>query len=228
MNAHVIPPGYTRTGRRCRCLPCGGGSDAEPLSFAMREVLEAEGVPPDKIWLETRSRNTYENAVYGCEILRRHGISQIVLVDEARFLPRAVACFRKQGMKVVPAAFNFNHLYWEADDFLPASRALEMNGELIHEYLGYSGIVCADIFDGCPCAGALVSSWSRFFRQSDTRAIELFLHFGELIRLRFRRRTRTVRLQRRLPLRYGFFELALLEINISQVVMDGGILVGHL
>jgi len=100
------------------------------------EVLEAEGVPPDKIWLETGSSNTYENAVYGCEILRRHGIAQIVLVDEARFLPRAVACFRKQGMKVVPAAFNFTHLYWEADDILPTSRAIHMNGELVHEYLG--------------------------------------------------------------------------------------------
>jgi uncharacterized SAM-binding protein YcdF (DUF218 family) len=117
-------------------LACGGGPYGEPLSFAMREVLEAEGVPPDKIWLETRSTSTYENAVYGCEILRRHGISQIVLVDEARFLPRAVACFRKQGMKVTPIAFNFTRLYWESDDFLPTSRAIQMHGELVHEYLG--------------------------------------------------------------------------------------------
>jgi uncharacterized SAM-binding protein YcdF (DUF218 family) len=102
----------------------------------MREVLAAEGVPADKIWLETRSDTTYENAVYGCEILRRHGISKIVLVDEARFLPRAVACFRKQGMTVVPAAFNFTRIYFESDDFLPASRAIQMNGETIHEYIG--------------------------------------------------------------------------------------------
>jgi uncharacterized SAM-binding protein YcdF (DUF218 family) len=117
-------------------LACGGGPYGEPLSFAMRQVLEAEGVPADKIWLETRSGSTYENAVYGCEILRRHGISKIILVDEARFLPRAVACFRKQGITVVPAAFNFTHLYWEADDFLPGSRAIQMNGETIHEYIG--------------------------------------------------------------------------------------------
>jgi len=117
-------------------LACGGGPYDEPLSLAMRKVLEAEGVPPDQIWLETRSSSTYENAVYGCEILRRHGISKIVLVDEARFLPRAVACFRKQGMTVVPAAFNFTHLYFEADDFLPASHAIQLNGETIHEYIG--------------------------------------------------------------------------------------------
>jgi uncharacterized SAM-binding protein YcdF (DUF218 family) len=117
-------------------LACGGGPYGEPLSFAMREVLEAEGVPADKIWLETRSSSTYENAVYGCEILRRHGISRIILVEEPRFLPRAVACFRKQGMRVVPAAFNFTHLYWEPDDFLPSSRAIQLNGELLHEYVG--------------------------------------------------------------------------------------------
>lgn len=117
-------------------LACGGGPYGEPLSFAMREVLEAEGVPADKIWLETRSDNTYENAVYGCEILRRHGISKIVLVEEALFLPRAAACFRKQGITVVPAAFNFTRLNFEPDDILPASRAIQMNGETIHEYLG--------------------------------------------------------------------------------------------
>jgi hypothetical protein len=39
-------------------------------------------------------------------------------------------------MTVVPAAFNFTHLYWEADDFLPGSRAIQMNGETIHEYIG--------------------------------------------------------------------------------------------
>jgi uncharacterized SAM-binding protein YcdF (DUF218 family) len=117
-------------------LACGGGPYGEPLSFAIREVLEAEGVPANKIWLETRSGTTYENAVYGCEILRRHGISKIVLVEEARFLPRAVACFRKQGMTVVPAAFNFSRLYFESDDILPASRAIQLNGETIHEYLG--------------------------------------------------------------------------------------------
>jgi uncharacterized SAM-binding protein YcdF (DUF218 family) len=117
-------------------LASGGGPYGEPLSFAMREVLQAEGVPPDKIWAETRSTNTYENALYGCEILRRHGISEIVLVDEARFLPRAVASFRKQGMKVVPAPFNFTRLYLDVDDFLPSSRAIQMNGETIHEYLG--------------------------------------------------------------------------------------------
>ena len=77
-------------------LASGGGSYAEPLSFAMREVLEAEGVPPDKIWVETRSNSTYENAVYGCEILRRHDISQIVLVDEAR-LPAARCCVFSQA-----------------------------------------------------------------------------------------------------------------------------------
>ena|GEM_PF-71941 len=117
-------------------LACGGGTYAEPLAVTMQRVLEADGVPPDKIWLEDRSRTTYENALYGCRILRSHGISKIVLVEEPRFLPRAVACFRKQGMEVVPAPFNFTHLDWEADDLLPSSRAIQLHGELLHEYIG--------------------------------------------------------------------------------------------
>jgi uncharacterized SAM-binding protein YcdF (DUF218 family) len=117
-------------------LASGGGSFNEPLSFTMRHLLESEGIPPDQIWLESRSHSTYEGALYGCPLLRARGISEIVLVDEARFLPRAVATFRKQGMKVVPAPFNFTHLYWEADNILPTARAISLNGETLHEYLG--------------------------------------------------------------------------------------------
>jgi uncharacterized SAM-binding protein YcdF (DUF218 family) len=125
-----------KTWRNLPVLASGGGPFPEPLSVTMRHVLEAEGVPPDKIWIEIESHSTYENAVYSTNILREHGISQIVLVDQARFLPRAVACFRKQGIKVVPAPFNFTHIYLEADDILPSSRAIQMNGETIHEYVG--------------------------------------------------------------------------------------------
>jgi len=42
----------------------------------------------------------------------------------------------KMQSTVVPAAFNFSRIYFEADDFLPGSRAIQMNGETIHEYIG--------------------------------------------------------------------------------------------
>jgi|RhiMetdeSRZDD1v2_1073273.scaffolds.fasta_scaffold548360_2 uncharacterized SAM-binding protein YcdF (DUF218 family) len=117
-------------------LASGGGEDGESYSQTMRHVLEAEGIPPDKIWVEDRSQSTYENAVYSARILREKGISRIALVTDARSMLRAEACFREQGLTVVPAPFRFYNLDLTLEDFLPTWRAIESNGETAHELVG--------------------------------------------------------------------------------------------
>ena len=117
-------------------LACGGGQDSEAYSQTIRHLLESEGVPPDKIWIEARSRSTHENALYGSEILRQHGISRIALVIDARSMDRAAASFRKQGITVVPAPFRFYDLKLELQDVLPTWRAIQTNGETAHELVG--------------------------------------------------------------------------------------------
>jgi len=117
-------------------LASGGGQDSESYSEAIRHSLESEGVPSDKIWVEDRSRSTYENALYGARVLRQHGISRIALVTDARSMSRAAACFRKQGLTVVPAPFRFYNLNISFEDFLPTWRAIETNGETVHELIG--------------------------------------------------------------------------------------------
>ena len=91
-------------------LACGGGPETEPYAETMRRILESEGIPPSMIWIEDRSGTTHENAVYGSEVLRQHGISRIALVVDARSMARAAASFRKQGIDVVPAPFRFYNL----------------------------------------------------------------------------------------------------------------------
>jgi uncharacterized SAM-binding protein YcdF (DUF218 family) len=117
-------------------LACGGGNHSEAYSITMRKVLISEGVPPDRIWVETRSRSTHENALYGAQILRSHGVSKIALVEEAFSMPRAAACFRKEGITVRPAPFEFGRLLVTSHDFLPNWRAIEVNGETVHELGG--------------------------------------------------------------------------------------------
>jgi len=117
-------------------LASGGGEDGKSYSQIMRHFLEAEGVPSDKIWVEDRSQSTYENALYGAQILRQHGISRIALVTDARSMLRAEACFRKQGLTVVPAPFRFYNMDLTLEDLLPTWRAIESNGETIHELVG--------------------------------------------------------------------------------------------
>jgi uncharacterized SAM-binding protein YcdF (DUF218 family) len=117
-------------------LACGGGPDSESYSHTMRHLLETEGIPPDFIWIEDRSRTTHENAVYGADILRKHGISRVVLAMDARSMLRAAAAFRKQGIAVVPAPFEFYDLDFSLEDILPTWRAIEANGETVHELAG--------------------------------------------------------------------------------------------
>jgi|ERR1039458_4583073 uncharacterized SAM-binding protein YcdF (DUF218 family) len=90
-------------------LICGGPQRAggRPICAAMREMLERDGISETMIWTEERSRSTHENAAYGAEVLRSHGISTIALVVEAQSMLRAEACFRRQGFTVVPAASGY-------------------------------------------------------------------------------------------------------------------------
>jgi uncharacterized SAM-binding protein YcdF (DUF218 family) len=117
-------------------LASAGGPEGEWYAKTMRHILEAEGIPPDLIWIESRARSTRENAVYGSEILKAHGISHIALVVDASSMPRAAASFEKLGIMVAPAPAQYTSLTHTANDFLPGWRAVASNGETIHELAG--------------------------------------------------------------------------------------------
>ena len=81
-----------------------GSTDAEDMAL----LLEMLGVPREAVWLETRSRNTAENARYSWEFLAERGIIRIVLVTSARHMPRAVKLFERQGFEVIPAPTDYS------------------------------------------------------------------------------------------------------------------------
>jgi uncharacterized SAM-binding protein YcdF (DUF218 family) len=119
-------------------LACGGvgPEGGKPFSLAMRDVFQKAGVPEGLIWTEERSRSTHENAVYGADILRQHGIRDVVLVVDARSMPRAEACLRKQGIHVVPAPCDFREWGPLKDELLPNWSAVRNNENTLHEVLG--------------------------------------------------------------------------------------------
>lgn len=73
----------------------------------MKELLTTLGVPSDAIWLQTRSVNTYEDALFSTQILGQKGINRILLVTSAIHMPRAMGVFLKQGISVIPAPTDF-------------------------------------------------------------------------------------------------------------------------
>jgi uncharacterized SAM-binding protein YcdF (DUF218 family) len=76
------------------------GSEAEGANT----LLTALGVPQDRLVLEAKSRDTYENAAYLKEELGRKGElgpgKRWLLVTSAYHMPRAIGAFRKAGLEV--------------------------------------------------------------------------------------------------------------------------------
>ena len=83
-------------------------SSGAPPAEDMAALLEMLGVPRQALWLESQSRNTYENARNARAFLEPLGIRRILLVTSASHMPRSVALFEKQGFEVIPAPADFS------------------------------------------------------------------------------------------------------------------------
>lgn len=133
---------YQRRGG-CRILVTGGKVESDipgpALAVAMRDFLVQLGVKPSDIVVEDNSRTTYENAVESQNLLDKLGVTRIVLVTDATHMPRAVRCFRRRGLEVIPAACNHHANYFQlkAYDFLPSCAAAGDVGTAAHEWLGF-------------------------------------------------------------------------------------------
>lgn len=92
-------------GRAGVILATGGPAGAAPTEAeAMRRRLRDLGTPDRAILLETRARDTYENALFSIPILRAHGLGRAILVSDAYHLPRAAMLFRLMGCPVTGSA----------------------------------------------------------------------------------------------------------------------------
>ena len=63
-------------------------------------LLDSFGVPRERVMLESRSRNTLENAVFTKDLVKPKPGERWLLVTSAQHMPRAVGCFRKVGFPV--------------------------------------------------------------------------------------------------------------------------------
>ncbi len=97
------------------------------------------GVPPDAVILEDRSRDTCENALYCKAICERYGFKKPLMVTSGYHVKRALLCFNKVGLTVVPVpcaltigpgkTYSWQH-------YLPAANALQTVAAAGHEWIG--------------------------------------------------------------------------------------------
>ena len=122
-----------------------GGESSEAESMAT--ILELIGIPREDMILESRSINTYENAVYTKDILQRENFRQILLVTSAAHMPRSLAIFRRQNIDAIPAPADFtisdrnliensHSIQSRIIGLIPNSGSLENTTQAIREYVG--------------------------------------------------------------------------------------------
>ena len=122
-------------------ISSGGREDpsdpANPSSTVMRAELVRLGVPPERILLESASRDTYDEAVLIAPMLRTLVAQQLVLVTSDTHMRRSLGAFRAVGWNAVPAiapdhARPPELLWW----VLPSSLGLEWSAKVMHELAG--------------------------------------------------------------------------------------------
>jgi uncharacterized SAM-binding protein YcdF (DUF218 family) len=120
------------------------GGDWLPSSTANAEASTAQkffiemGVSPERITLENRSRNTYENAVFTTAVLKPKVGEQWLLVTSAFHMPRAVGCFRAAGFDVTPWPVDYRTSGWKdlRSIFTQPSDGLRQLDLALKEWLG--------------------------------------------------------------------------------------------
>ena len=120
-------------------IASGGAEINEPEAYAMRDLLVEWGVPSTAILIETKSLNTYQNAINVKPILESHNLNKILLVTSAIHMPRAFATFYAAGINVIPSPADYKTLddetvYFKA--FLPDIDAFRGTLKALNEYLG--------------------------------------------------------------------------------------------
>jgi uncharacterized SAM-binding protein YcdF (DUF218 family) len=120
-------------------LVTGGAPFGEAVSEAelMQQALTHDfGVRAQ--WLETKSRNTQENAAYSRPILESAGIRKVFVVTHAWHMPRSRWSFAGAGIDAVPAPMGFTMAGETTTllDFVPSAGALLRSSRALQEHLG--------------------------------------------------------------------------------------------
>jgi len=113
-------------------LVTGGFAESE----AMHTVLARDfGVATR--WIESHSRDTFENAVFSAPILRNAGIHRIILVTSGAHEYRAMHEFEAAGLQVVPAPVGvFESQEFDPSRYLPSTAGLRSSTQALYELIG--------------------------------------------------------------------------------------------
>jgi uncharacterized SAM-binding protein YcdF (DUF218 family) len=122
-----------------------GGGLAE--SSDMADILVNLGVPNSAILQDSKSLNTYQNAVNVRQIMQERGIRRVLLVTSAMHMPRSLRIFQRQGIEAIPAPTDFLITQQEINEpssspqatllnLVPDADRLQNTTRALKEYIG--------------------------------------------------------------------------------------------
>lgn len=90
-------------------------------------------------WIESRSRDTHENAQFSDELLKAAQIDGVILVTQDFHMRRSVTEFEAVGLRVIPAPVTYisDRRPRSFPEQLPSANALLQSSMALHELLGY-------------------------------------------------------------------------------------------
>lgn len=130
-----------RTGKARTALLSGGivfprPGDPPSEAAVLAGWLRDQGIAPDRLVLEEKSRNTRENAIESAAIVAAHGWKRVLLVTSAWHAPRALGCFRAAGLS--PDLLIVDHHSGSPGRFawLPRASSLSASTDALRELVG--------------------------------------------------------------------------------------------
>ena len=132
-----------RTGRIKTILISGGSGslkdDTRESMLAKAFLTENCGVPDSVVFIDTVSRNTYENAVESKKVMNAEGLKSAIIITSAWHMRRAEGCFKKVGLYVAihptDGLYNIQKFYL-SDLIVPDTRNNVKWENLMHEIVG--------------------------------------------------------------------------------------------
>jgi len=110
-------------------------------SIYAKKLMKEFGIKENRIFIDAKSRNTYENAIETKKILDSlHVTDSVVLITSAFHMNRAAACFQKAGVKFIayPVHYMGNATRdYNLESFLiPSAGAINDFQTLFREWIG--------------------------------------------------------------------------------------------
>ena len=108
-------------------------------SQILKKYLNKVGVPDSCIFIEEKSKNTYENAIYCAKILNNFSNNNnYLLITSDYHMRRSLACFKNTNLNVYPFVKKSDIKHFDLELILiPQSNILFEWKVLFHEMIGY-------------------------------------------------------------------------------------------